>query len=257
MNKILAATVLCFTVTLFHPVWGQSWENGTSPGIKTSLGVEYFQRTISTGENTENTAQMNTLIFQLGADYQIEDNISLGAFLGYALSGFDQVVFQKLPFSLQVNEENMTGFIGGVRLTAGSLYFSDFEIKGSARFVYFLGQEQNWDIPGLAVEGTATGKSDWMQAAAGPVLYYNGPLVFSPYLALQVNYLWGTFTMEENIANLSGSQEKEIKSKGFLSLSAGGVYNITPELELDAHFGVIPSDGQIDVGAMIRIGYTF
>jgi hypothetical protein len=258
MIKQLPLSILCLVLLMTGPLPGQSWEIRDRNGdISAGAGFEYFQRTVSLGENSDNTASMHGLIFSLGADYRLGNHFSLGGFAGYALSGFDRIIFRELPFSLQLNEENITGILAGARFSAGSLFLSQFEIKGAGQFVYFIGMDQTWDIPGLAVSGQATGKTDWMRVTAGPVIYYAEPLIFSPYMAVQLNYLWGSFTMEEDIENLSGSQDLNIKAKGFVSVSAGGTTRLTPELELAADISVIPSEGGVDFGIMLNIAYIF
>ncbi|MFO7867392.1 MAG: hypothetical protein R6V02_11375 [Candidatus Aminicenantes bacterium] len=258
MNKIPPVMALCLLLSIFTPGRAQSWDGtGSSYGIKTSLGFEYFQRTVSLGENTDNTTEMKNMIFHLGADYYFQENISMGVFIGYALSSFEQVIFRELPFSLQLNKENLTGILTGARFSAGSLHLSQFELKGSGQFVYFIGSEQNWDISGLAEAGDAAGKSDWMRVAAGPVIWYTEPLLFSPYLAVQFNYLWGTYSMEESIGNLSGSEEKKFQSKSYVSLAAGGAYRLTPGLEITAGADLIPSEKGVDFGIMLNIAYIF
>lgn len=256
IKQRLSVLVLCLAL-LCGPVFGQSWNSQNSQGIKAGLGVEYFQRTVTLGDEADTTAQMNNLNFNLGFDYQLQDSISVGLFAGYSLNSLDQIIFRELPFSLQLDEEKVSGVIAGARMTAGSLYISQFEIKGSGQFVYCFGLDQNWDIPGLAVSGTAAGKTDWMRASAGPVIYYAEPLVFSPYLAVQFNYLWGKFSMEEDIENLTGSEEKKIASKGYVSISAGGVTELTPGLELTANIDLIPAEGGIDLGLVLGIAYIF
>ncbi len=256
MNKQLTVTALCLMIS-FTPLWGQSWNSSDTREFKADLGFEYFQRTVSLGENTESSSRMRSLIFNIGADYYIQRNISAGVFAGYSLSVFDQVVFRELPFSLQLNEETLNGVLFGARFTAGSLYVSQFEIKSAGRFVYCVGLDQNWDVPGLAETGKASGKADWMQVAAGPVVYYAEPLIFSPYMAVQFNYLWGSFSINEKIGNLSGTEEKEIKAKGYVSVSAGGVAQLTSSLELNANINLIPAEGGVDFGIMINIAYVF
>jgi len=256
MHKQLAATILCLMLSS-SPLWGQSWENQGAGEVKAGLGFEYFQRNVSLNKDSDMSAQMSGLLFNLGADYQIQDYISVGVFAGYALSAFDQVIFRELPFSLQIDEEQVNGIIAGARFTAGSLYVSSFEIKGTGQFVYCVGMEQDWNIPGLVETGTATGKSDWMRVAAGPVIYYGKPLIINPYAAIQFNYLWGTFSMDEEIGNLSGTEEKEIRAKGYVSISGGGVTQLTPSLELIGRIDLMPDEEGVDFGIMISIAYIF
>jgi hypothetical protein len=233
---------------------GKKWSAG--------LGFEYFKRTMSWDEDSS-ISPLKSYLMTFHVNYKILDSLSLGGIIGYASSDFESLTFRELPLSLTVDK----GTIGGI-LFGGEAQFTfyetnsfDFSVFG--QYVYYKGGQKQWDIPGLAVEGTATGKPKWSRATVGLSLRYIVSEPILPYLNIGYSSLSGTFAMEESIQTLSRTEEKKISSVGNLFIGLGGIYNLSESLSLLLEVDVTPYgsgdnyESGFDLGALLRIMYSF
>jgi hypothetical protein len=166
---------------------GVSFSDGLR--IKPGIHFEYFNRKM-TWDEKKYTSDLKSYLFALNAEFEIEDGFSLHAIIGYSLSNFDTLVFRQLPFSVELEVGNIDGYIVGGELRKNLIYSGNFEVGAYGQFIYYLGKEKEWELSGLAVPGTVTGKPTWMRVSIGPIVTYTGFDYFSPYLSLCYNNLW-------------------------------------------------------------------
>jgi hypothetical protein len=233
---------------------GKKWSVG--------LGFEYFNRTISWDDESF-VSPLKSYLMTFQGGYKILDGLYLGGIIGYASSDFKSLIFRELPVSLEMDK----GAIGGI-LFGGDAVFTfyetdkfDFSVFG--QYIYYNGGKKQWDIQGLAVDGTATGKPKWSRATLGVSVRYLASEPLLPYLTIAYSSLSGTFTMEESIQTLNRTEEKNISGVGNLKIGVGAMYNLSDSLSLLLEADIIPYKGGdnyksgVDLGALIRIMYSF
>lgn len=255
-KHVFINTLLIFSIGAVS--YAQIEEGGFPPerNFKTGLGFEYFNRTVNWNDE-ENSSLLESLLFLVNAEYEINERISFGAILGYSLTSYEDMIFRRLPFSIEFGTENIGGYIFGGKFCIGITDVSDIEISGKGQFVYYIGKEKTWDIPDLAVSGTVSGKTRWMRLILGPQFSYRGFDYFIPHVFLGYDSLWGTFEMEQNIEALSGTEEKDISSKGKFNLTLGAAYEPTDRFEIKAELSLIPAKGSVDYGLALGMNLSF
>jgi hypothetical protein len=210
---------------------GKKWSAG--------FGFEYFKNTISWDEESL-ISKLKTTLLTFHVSYEILDGLSLtldkGAAGGMLFGGEAQFIFYETDSF-------------------------DFSVLG--QYIYFNGSQKEWDIPGLAVDGTATGKPKWSRLTLGGSFRYIAADPFLPYLNIAYSSLSGTFAMEESIQNLNRTEEKKISAVGSLLIGLGGIYDfsdafsLTLEADFTPYSGGDNYEGGVDFGALIRIMYSF
>jgi hypothetical protein len=225
--------------------------------IRLGFDVAFFERTITWGEDQNETSSMKNLMFLLKPGYELMEGTRISAVLGYSLSNFDEMIFRKLPFSLELNTGNIDGVVLGGEAEVRIGNFSRFTLSATGQFIYYLGFKEDWEIPGLNVEGTATGNPSWAQLTAGPNFSFHVNDYLRPYLAVYYDILWGKFKMNQKIEELSGEQEMKIESKSNLNLSIGTLYEIIDRVDLKAEATLLPLEEQIGLKLLIGVMVSF
>ncbi|MGD8539666.1 MAG: hypothetical protein PVI66_13205 [Candidatus Aminicenantes bacterium] len=229
---------------------------------RAGLGIEYFKSTVSWDEDSF-ISPLKAYLLTFRVNYKILNALHLGGIVGYTSSDFESLTFRELPFSLTMDK----GAIGGI-LFGGEAEFTFYETDSFGfsvlgEYIYYKGGEKQWDIPGLAVEGTATGKPKWSRATIGASFKYLATDPFLPYLSVCYRSLSGTFAMEESIQDLNRTEEKNISSVGKILIGAGAIYNFSDSinLKLEADFtpygGGDNYKGGVDLSAIVAIMYSF
>ena len=259
---------LCVALLVFLGLVCQSFsQSGTETlsekkAIRAGLGFEYLKQTISWDDDSQESSLKSSLI-TLNGSIEIMRGFTVGAFVGYAFSNLDSLVFRKLPISLELDAGSISGFALGGQACFTLFRSYDFEISVNGQYIYYAGGKKEWEIPGLSVDGTAVGKPKWQRARIGLSFNYKGFDYFYPYVTVYFNRLRGNFEMQETIVSLSRTEDKEIKGKGHFGFGLGGVYEITDAISLSAEIDILPygkSDefkGGMDVGGIARILYKF
>jgi hypothetical protein len=116
---------------------------------------------------------------------------------------------------------------------------------------------KTWPLEGFAVEGQAKGRSNWMEASAGPRLAYLLSDTFVPYLEVNVRWLRADFRMEETLDDLKGLETKRIKGDLAFSVSLGGDVRVSDRLTIKAKAGFVPRPGGADAQASVGLLYAF
>jgi len=264
MKKIIPVLVLGFlAVHLPRASFGQAQEGifAGGPKIKTGARIDYFSRKI-TWDDKARSSDLESFFLALETELSIREDFRVGLLAGYSRSSFDGLVFRELPFSVELDAGKIGGIVVGASMEKDFLEFSDFEIAAGARFVYYMGKEKEWELPGLAVEGSVAGRSRWAMLSVGPVITFTGLASFSPYLRTSYNNLWGTFSMEQALLEegqtvLGGEEDKKIRAKGLLEFTFGGLYEAGGPLSFRGEFRVIPYGDGMDMALSFLVLFSF
>ena len=163
------------------------------------------------------------------------------------------MIFRRLPISVELEIGKIGGFIIGGEIKKNLFSFESLDIGAQGQLAYYLGKSEEWEIPGLPVEGTVKGKPSWIRATAGPVLTYSGFDSVHPYVYLAYNHFQGTFKMEQTIQDLTGNEKKDINGKDSFSFSLGAILEFTKTLHVKAEVNFIQN---LDVGAQVKLMYS-
>jgi hypothetical protein len=261
-RKILSTVLMLFVFTSLS--YTQEPTPDYSDGNKWSagLGFEYFKSTISWDEDSL-ISPLKTYLMTFHINYEILDGLNLGGIIGYASSDYESLTFRDLPISLTMDKGAIGGMLFGGEATFTFYETDSFDFSVLGQYIFYNGSQKQWDIPGLAVDGTATGKPKWSRATAGISFRYLAADPFLPYLNVAYSSLSGTFSMEESIQDLNRTEEKEISAVGNFMIGVGGIYDFSDSLSLQLEADLTPygSGGNyesgVDFGALIRIMYSF
>lgn len=259
MKKIIVYSFAAlFLLSFPFFTFSQSQSGVFSEGIKIKPGIhfEYFKRKM-TWDEKKYTSDLKSYLFALNVEFEIMEDFSLYAIAGYSLSNFDSLVFRQLPFSVELDVGNIDGYVMGVEARKGLLYSRNFEVGAYGQFIYYAGKEKEWELSGLVVPGTVTGKPTWMRASVGPLITYTGFDSFSPYLCLCYNNLWGKFKMTQNIQTLDGNEEKDLKSKGIVDVTLGSIIDLTDRFFIKGEIHVSPHGDGTDLGFVLVAAFSF
>lgn len=259
MRKMIkSGAFFCLAFILLSASMSFSQEGAFSQKItfKPGLGGEYSSRTIS-WDDGKYTSKLRSTLFIFSVEFELMEGFSITPLIGYSLSTFDALVFRKLPLSVELDVGKRGGLLFGGELKKSLFSSNSFEIDARGQFVYYLGAEKQWDISGLSVNGTVTGKPTWMRAWFGPAIAYTGYESFSPYLFLGFNKLWGSFKVDQSIQTLTGTEEKKIKGESLLSATIGAVFELTESFSIQGEAQVLPYKKSVDYGFTLRAVYSF
>lgn len=230
-------------------------DRGLDISFYAGIGFEYLNRSITWDEGQVSTLKAN--LFTLKPGVVFRDAIALNAILGYSLASYDSMIFRQLPFSVELDMGNVSGYVLGIELDVFIYNFGDFEIGAQGQFVYYLGMEKEWEISGLAVDGNVTGKPSWQRYYFGPKLTYTGLDYFYPYLLVSYNHLTGKYSLNQVIQDLSGSEEKSISAQGQFCFAAGADYEFMEKFKIRGELSIIPHSENVDIGFLITALYSF
>jgi len=141
--------------------------------VNPGLSAEYFSLTIGWDENV-NSSKLKSYLFSTNTEISIFDGFSVHVILGFSLSNFDFLTFRELPFSIELGVKEIGGILAGGEINKRLLYLSEYEINLYAQFVYYYGFKNEWEMSGLAVDGTLFGTPTWSRAQIGPIIRYEG-----------------------------------------------------------------------------------
>ncbi len=251
---LAALFFFCLPQVSFPQLQDVSFSSGLR--IKPGVQFEYFSRKV-TWDNKNQTFDLKSKIFALNLEIEINEGFSISGLAGYALSNYDALIFRGLPFSVELPADDIGGYIFGAEIRKSLFHANDFEFGISGQFLYHIGKEETWDIPGLSVTGTVTGKPRWMRASAGPYIKFMGLESFSPYLAVCYNNLWGQFEMEQTIQTLKGTEEQKLKSKSLVDITLGSILNMSDNFFLKGEVHILPYGDGMDLGFVAIAAFSF
>lgn len=253
-----SVSLLVLIIMLTGAGFAQTGESLSSDpmDVKTGLGFEFFTRTILWDDEAHSTP-MKSYLLTLNTDFAIQGGFTLSVILGYTLSNLDGLIFRQLPISVELGVGELGGFLVGTGLNRTLMELGDVEILGQGEFVFYYGLSREWDIPGINVEGTVSGRPNWMRGTIGPVIRYNGFKGLTPYLFLAFDKLWGHFTLSQDVQELDRTENKKIKGQGNFSVTAGAGYDLIDRIRLVGELRLTPSSGTVDTGLLVRIIFAF
>jgi len=220
------------------------------------LNFDHFSRTMVWDGDTA-TSRLRASLVSARADFGFGKGLTLSLSAGLSLTGFGGLAFGTLPITLEYDASLMKGLVLGAELEASILKLGGFEIKAAGRFVSSFGMSKTWPLEGFAVEGEARGRSNWMEASAGPRLAYSLSGAFVPYLELNARWLRADFRLEETLEDLHGLETKRIKGDLLFSAALGGDVRVSDRLTIKAKGGFVPFAGGADALASIGLLYIF
>ncbi|GAG09509.1 unnamed protein product, partial [marine sediment metagenome] len=226
--------------------------------ITPGIGFEFFSRTI-TWDDGQYTSKLKSSFFTFNTEFEFGKGFLFNAILGYAMPGssYDELTFRELPISVELDVGTIKGYLVGAEIKKSLVYAKDLQVDVLYQFFYYMGSKKEWEIPGLAVEGTVEGDPSWMRASIGPVFTYSGFDAFYPYLYLNFNKLWGKFKMVQTIQDLTGSEDIKISGASSFSASLGSIFKLTEVFGIKAEGNFIPHEDRVDFGFTVRIMYSF
>ena len=223
--------------------------------VKPGISAEYFNLTIGWDEDV-NSSKLKSFLFSTNTEISIIDGFSVHIILGYSLSNFDNLTFRELPFSVELGVKEIGGILLGSEINKRLFYLSEYEINLHGQFVYYYGFNNEWNMPDLNVDGTLFGSPTWMRAQIGPTIRYEGLNYICPFFSATYNKLWGTFTLDQDIQDLFGTEEKKITGKSNFAFSFGSEFEVTPNLFMKGALSFLPYDGGVDLLGLISIQYV-
>lgn len=239
---------------------GQARSGSGNSGFRTGLSVGYLTRALGVNDKEQDAVpKMMSLLASLVLEYELQPGFTLAAQVGYSSSKFDHLAFRGLPFSLEMGADSgsMGGILVGVEIGKSLLGGDAFGVEIRGQFLASLGLSREWELPGLAVEGSAKGRPTWMKASVGPVLTYQGWESVTPFVYPCFDYLWGSVEFDETAQELTGSEDKDIKSKSQFGLGLGADFELSPSLRFRGEGGVYPRSGGTDFSFVIQTLFAF
>ena len=237
---------------------------GTS--VKTGLGFEFFNRSMDTftlnsdtngWDKDEEGFNLKSYFFTFTAEFEFQEGLSVSAIIGYAFSNLDSIIFRKLPFSVEMEVGQIRGLLFGGEIRKSLFYIRNFETEAFGQFLYYIGTEKEWEIPGLSEKGTVEGIPSWMRASIGPVFTYRAFDYFFPYFSVYYNKLWGKYKMDQTVQDLKGSEDKKISGKSVISINLGAIYELTDAFSIKGEASFMPHKDGVDLGIQFKAMYIF
>lgn len=250
-----ALSLLLFLANLSFAQPPQAQDTNQRIIVKPSINAEYFNLTIGWDEDV-NSSKLKSYLFSINTEISIFDGFSFHVILGYSLSNFDTLTFRELPFSMELGVKEIGGILLGSEINKRLFNLSGYEINLHGQFVYYNGFNNEWDISGLNVDGTLIGSPTWMRAQTGPMIRYTGLNYISPFFSATYSKLWGTFTVDQDIQDLSRTEEKKITGKSNFAFSFGSEFEVTPNLFMKGALSFLPYNGGVDLLGLISIQYV-
>lgn len=225
--------------------------------INPGFHFDYFARKIAWDEKAH-ISDMKSTIIALNAEFEMEGGFSFNALIGYAFTNFDSLVFRQLPFSVELDVGSTGGYLFGAELRKSLFKYNDFEMEVFGQIIHNIGSKKDWEISGLNVKGTVTGKPSWTRLSIGPIFKYTALENFSPYLGLCYNGLWATYKMDQTVQTLVGEEEKKIEGTGIFEGKFGSIFDLGKGFTINGEISIIPysfEDIQGEKSSGINLGF--
>ena len=256
----IALSLIVLLVALAMPAIGQE-DTGLIKdlSLRPTAGFEYFKRAIAwdKSDEAEDITHLKSSLFTFRLALELNQRISLAGILGYPFSTPGTVFCRALPLSLELVEGNTGGWLFGGELAAMLVETGDFEIGLRGEYVSYNGKEESFEIPGLTVDSSVTTQPKWQRIHAGLQFTYIRYTTLYPYLRFAYDEIWGRFKVDEEIQNLTGSQEKTFKSRGKFNGVVGLDYEPADGWRLRGELSIIPNSSSVDWGVMAGLSYVF
>jgi hypothetical protein len=235
--------------------YGQAHSASGSSGLRAGLSLGYFSRAIELDEEVEDVIpKMTSLLASLVLQYEFRPGFSVAAHVGYSSSTFDGLTFRGLPYSIIFDSEagGISGLLAGAEVEVSVLEGAAIGVEILGQFFASLGLNKEWEIPGLAVEGSVKGKPIWMKASVGPVLTLRSLGGFTPFVYPRFDYLWGNFELEQTVQDLTGSEQLDFKGKSRFGVGLGADFDLSASLRIRGEAGLYPRRGGADFSFTVQ-----
>jgi hypothetical protein len=256
MKKITGYFLAALLILSLPQFTFPQFQDESKTRIKPGIHFEYFARKI-TWDDKEHESDIKSTIIALNTEFEMDWGFSFSALIGYAFSNFDSLVFRQLPFSVELDVGSTGGLILGAELRKSLFDYNNFEMGVFGQIVYDLGIKKDWEISGLSVQGTVTGKPSWTRVSIGPIFKYTALESIYPYFGLCYNKFWGTYKMEQTIQQLEGEEKKKIKGKGIIEGKLGSIFELGNRLTFKGEVHIIPYNGGINLGFVASAAFSF
>jgi hypothetical protein len=264
--KKITGCVLAGLLVLSLPQFSFSqFQDESKIRITPGFHFEYFARKIIWDEKAY-ISDMKSTIIALNTKFELDWGFSFNALIGYAFTNFDSLVFRQLPFSVELDVGSTGGFLFGAELRKSLFDYNDFEMEIFGQIIHNIGSKKDWEISGLNVEGTVTGKPSWTRVSIGPFFKYNAFESFYPYLGLCYNGFWGTYKMDQTVQTLEGEEEKKIEGTGVFESKLGSIFDLGKGFTIKGELNIIPYSSEdiqgekssgINLGFMAIVAFSF
>ncbi len=258
---LLLSVIMSLTLISFSSASAQDQSLFNAVSISPGIGFEYFTRTINWDD--DQISKLRYRFLTVDMEVELQRGLFIRAILGYSSSNYDAssnygaLTFRELPISLELDVGYIKGYILGANVKKSLVQSEELKIDASGEFFYCIGRKNEWEIPDLAVEGSAEGRPTWMRASIGPLITYTGFESVFPYLYLNFNKLWGKFHMEETVEDLTGTENQKIYGESLVCIGLGFTFKLTESLSFKPEVNFFPYKDGMDSGIMIRAMYTF
>ncbi|MCK4758987.1 MAG: hypothetical protein KAT69_03015, partial [Candidatus Aminicenantes bacterium] len=183
LSALLVLTLTCFSSAQEPEPQEQEQKLFNAVSISPGLGFEYFSRTIG-WDDDEYTSKLKSFFLTLDAEVELQRGIYVRAVLGFSSSSYESLAFRELPVSVRLPEDYIKGFILGAEVRKKLIHSESLRVDAFGQFYYCYGNKKEWEVPGLAVEGSVKGRPTWMRAPVGFIFTYTGYETFFPYINL-------------------------------------------------------------------------
>jgi len=260
-RPILCYALISVALCAITPqAFGQARPGSGDSGFRAGLSLGYLSRVLDLSEEEQATIpKMTSLLASLVLEYEFQPGFSLAAHVGYSSSTFDGLAFRRLPYSIDIGSEagSINGILVGAEVEKSVLGGGTFGVEILGQFFASLGLNKEWNLPGLAVEGSVKGKPIWMKASLGPVLTYQGWKGVTPFLYPRFDYLWGRFELGQTVQDLKGSEKKDIKGKSLFGLGLGADFELSASLRFRGEAALYPRRGGTDYSLTVQTLFAF
>jgi len=236
------------------PLQAAPREGGRTFLFQAGAGAEYFTRSLAWDDDTgASTLSAGLALARFGVAF--DKGPSLAVLAGYGLSDWNGLIFRDLPFSIDYRAGAIGGPVLGAETEIPLLETGPWNFSAGGRILFSLGSSKAWALTGLGETGNLDGKGRWTRIQFGPTVTYRGFETFSPFVAVYYDGLWGTFTMNEEIGILTGSEEKKIRGQGVLGASLGLLVEPFSSFQVKAEGSLVPYT-KLEGGLGLKAGFS-
>lgn len=259
-SRLIAVFILGAGV-LLDPFAAPAQETERSFRIQAGVVAEFFSRS-TVWDGRTGSSLLETGLGTVRIGIELPGGASFAFLAGYGANNWNGLVFRELPFSIDYEAGALGAILLGTDIDIPLVRGDKWDLSAFARVLFSLGTGGEWTLTGLHQIGTFDGRADWLRIQAGPAFTYRGFETFSPFATVFYDSLWATFTLNENINPLVGTEEKKIKGQGAVGASLGMLVEPSPSLRLRAEGFLVPYtklEGGLSFsfGASVRTIFSF
>lgn len=193
---------------------------------------------------------------------ELSGGASFSLLAGGGAENWNGLIFRHLPFSVDYEAGSRGAIVLGAEMEVPLFRPGDWEIGAAVQALFSLGLKGEWTSEALQQPARLSGRASGTAVRLGPTLAYRGFETFTPIASVFYDGLWSSFTMEETIGSLSGSEKKKINGRGSVGASLGMIIEPSASFRLKAEGFLIPGkklEGgwNLSPGAAARMEFLF